>query len=107
MSLDRASEETILEALSKIRDPETGAPVTKLAQIESVEVREDGSVKVSFHPVSPYTPVILIAKLALDIATALRCMQAVNTLEVTISGHALSDYLNRSLGKVLMGQETD
>ncbi len=104
MTVGRVSRERILEALSRIYDPEIQVSITRLGQIDSVEVDEDGSVRVSFHPVSPYTPTILIARLALDIATALGSLEGIAALKVTVGGHPLSDYLNRSLDKVISGE---
>jgi metal-sulfur cluster biosynthetic enzyme len=99
------SRDRVLEALSRIRDPETQAPLTRLGQLDSVEVGENGSVGVTFHPVSPYTPLVLVVKLALDIAGTLRSLEGAKVLRVTIRGHPLSEYLNKSLDRVLESQE--
>lgn len=102
----RVNREMVLEALSRICDSETQVPITRLGQVDSVELGVDGRVEVSFHPVSPYTPLVLIAKLALDIAATLRSLEEVTVFKVKVSGHPLSDYLNSSLDKVLGPHET-
>lgn len=102
----RVSRERALQTLSRVFEPETQVSITRLGQLDSLEVSEDGSVEVIFHPMSPYTPLVLVAKLALDIASALRSLEGVTAFKVNVSGHPLSDYLNRSLDKVLRAHET-
>jgi metal-sulfur cluster biosynthetic enzyme len=102
----RLGRERVLEVLSRVCDPETQMSITRAGQLDSLEVCEDGSVEVSFHPVSPYTPLVFVAKLALDIATALRSLEGIRVFKVTVSGHSLHDYVNRTLDKVFAPHET-
>lgn len=96
-----ADKERILRALGEVRDPETHAPVTQLNLIEGVTVHDDGSVEVDFRPTSPYTPPMVVARVALDLAAAAASVKGVAAVRVRVTGHPLDRYLNAALERVL------
>lgn len=91
----------IRDALAAVKDPETQAPIIRLGQVEDVAVNDDGTVEVRFRPISPYTPPMLVAKLALEIAAAVAAVEGIAAVRVTVAGHPLDRYLNAALEKVL------
>jgi metal-sulfur cluster biosynthetic enzyme len=63
----------ILERLSKVIDPETGADVVRMKLIENLAVDESGLVSYTFRPSSPLCPiaVYLAAQVKMAVASVL------------------------------------
>ena len=58
MSTDpKKLQQTIIERLSEVIDPETGADVLRMRLIEDLVASEDGRASYAFRPSSPLCPI--------------------------------------------------
>jgi metal-sulfur cluster biosynthetic enzyme len=85
----------IIEALSAVIDPETGADVMRMRLIEDLKVEEIGCVRYTFRPSSPLCP--LAVPLALEIRRAVRAVPGVMSQVMQVEGYVGSDELNALL----------
>lgn len=89
-------EQTIIEQLQKVIDPETGADVWRMRLVENLSVDENGHVDYCFRPSSPLCP--LAIPLAQMIKSAVSQVPGVTgqTIEVTnyVQASQLTDLLN-------------
>jgi len=96
--LSSVPESAILEALSKIMDPELGRPITDLKLIDKMSVT-GGSVELEFHLTAPFCPPIFALKIASDIRAGLLSVPGVTEAKVTLRGHYLADAVNKQVNK--------
>ena len=89
-------EQTIIEQLQKVIDPETGADVWRMRLVENLSVDENGHVDYCFRPSSPLCP--LAIPLAQMIKSVVSQVPGVTgqTIEVTnyVQASQLTDLLN-------------
>ena len=89
-------EQTIIEQLQKVIDPETGADVWRMRLVENLSVDENGHVDYCFRPSSPLCH--LAIPLAQMIKSAVSQVPGVTgqTIEVTnyVQASQLTDLLN-------------
>jgi metal-sulfur cluster biosynthetic enzyme len=89
-------EQSIVEQLQQVIDPETGADVVRMRLIEEMEVDDEtGHVSYKFHPSSPLCP--LAVSLALSIRKAVADVPGVVAQEIEVVGYVGADELNALL----------
>jgi ATP-binding protein involved in chromosome partitioning len=89
-------EQAIVERLSQVIDPETGANVIRMRLIEALHVdRETGRVSYHFRPSSPLCP--LAVSLALSIRAAVAGVPGVTEQDVEVVGFVGAEELNALL----------
>jgi metal-sulfur cluster biosynthetic enzyme len=79
----------ILERLSKVIDPETGADVVRMRLIENLEIDENGHVSYVFRPSSPFCPIAI--PLSVSIKNAISEVEGVTGQTFDIAGFAFAD----------------
>jgi len=95
MAYPNALHESILERLTTVIDPETGADVVRMRLIEDLEVDEGGIVRYKFRPSSPLCP--LAVPLALSIRQAVAEVKGVTGQEIEVVGYIGAAELNGML----------
>lgn len=88
------SKDDIMKVLDTIIDPELGTSITELELIDNLDIN-NGKVKVAFHLTAPYCPPIFALQLATDVKTKVRALPGVSNVEVALSGHFMSDEVNK------------
>ena len=85
------------EKLNELVDPETARKFGELNLVTDVAEPTTGSVKVTFRPLSPYSP------LAVDIGRSIRdaclAVEGVQAVRVECVGHMMDDLVNRVVNK--------
>ncbi len=84
--------ECILQRLSTVMDPETGADVVRMRLVEDLTVGEGGVVRYRFRPSSPLCP--LAVPLALSIRKAVAEVEGVTGQEIEVVGYVGAAELN-------------
>ena len=92
-----ALREKALQTLQGIIDPGTTLDVVSMGLIKHLTVTDNGEVSLVFRPSSPVCPLAL--PLALDIQSALKKLDGVKTLKVTVTDHQKADEVNSYLGE--------
>ena len=91
-----AMEQSIIEQLRGVIDPETGVDVMRMRLIEELRVDEEtGRVSYRFRPSSPLCP--LAVHLALAIREAVDRVPGVTDQEIEVVGYVGADELNELL----------
>lgn len=90
-----ALREAILDRLSTVIDPETGADVVRMRLIEDLTVDGEGVVRYKFRPSSPLCPIAV--SLALSIRKAVAEVEGVNRQEIEVVGYLKAAELNEML----------
>ncbi len=86
-------EESIVERLRQVIDPETGADIIRMRLIEDLRVDgETGRVRYRFRPSSPLCP--LAVPLALSIRAAVAGVTGVTEQEIEVVGYVGAEALN-------------
>lgn len=93
----------ILERLSSVIDPETGADVVRMRLIEDLMVDESGRVSYKFRPSSPLCPIAV--PLSLMIQKAVAEADGVSGQEFQIVGYMRADELTRWIREALAEQD--
>ena len=89
-------EQSIIEQLRGVIDPETGVDVMRMRLIEELRVDEEtGRVSYRFRPSSPLCP--LAVHLALAIREAVDRVPGVTDQEIEVVGYVGADELNELL----------
>jgi ATP-binding protein involved in chromosome partitioning len=96
--LSAVQESAIVEAMSKIMDPELGRSITDLKLIDKMTVA-DGAVELEFHLTAPFCPPIFALKIASDIKAGLLSVPGVKEARVTLRGHYLAEAVNKQVNK--------
>lgn len=92
----------ILERLTKVIDPETGADVMRMRLIEDLKVDESGRVSYKFRPSSPLCPIAV--PLSLMIQAAVAEVDGVSGQEFQIVGYLRAEELTQRLQEALAPQ---
>jgi metal-sulfur cluster biosynthetic enzyme len=91
-------EQSIVERLQQVIDPETGADVMRMRLIEDLSVDgKTGRVSYRFRPSSPLCP--LAVPLALSIRSAVAAVPGVTQQEIQVVGYVGADELNKLLSE--------
>ena len=85
----------IIQTLKGVMDPGTTLDVVSMGLIKNLNVTEDGEVSLDFQPSSNICPLAL--PLALDIQNALKKVDGIKGLRVTIIDHQKADEVNKYL----------
>ncbi len=89
--------EKIFERLGLVRDPGTFVDVVSMRLIRDVSVKEGGHATLIIKPTSNVCP--LVAKLAIDVKTAVESVEGVNSAKVTIIDHINAETLNQLINE--------
>ena len=87
--------EKVIQTLKEVIDPGTTLDVMSMGLIKHLTVTDDGEVFLDFQPSSNVCPLAL--PLALDIQKALKQVDGVKTLSVTVIDHQKADEVNKYL----------
>jgi metal-sulfur cluster biosynthetic enzyme len=98
MSLEQVDMKEIQRQLSRVVDPEIGMPIIEMNLIDKLDVT-DGNVDVQYHATTPYCPPIFALKISQDIKDYLQQVKGVKNVRVTVTGHYLSDAVNKQVNK--------
>ncbi len=92
-------EQTILERLKSVIDPETNIDVVRMRLIENLRVGAFGKVTYTFRPSSFVCPIAVM--LAVDIKNAMAEVPGVTSQDIKIEGYSMAKELEE-----LINQET-
>jgi metal-sulfur cluster biosynthetic enzyme len=87
----QALRQAVLERLSTVIDPETGADVVRMRLIEELDVDEAGQVSYTFRPSSPLCPLAVF--LASNIKSAVAETPGVRGQTIQVSGYVQAEEL--------------
>ena len=87
--------EAILERISTVIDPETGADVVRMRLIEDLVLDESGVAHYKFRPSSPLCPIAV--SLALAIRNAVAEVDGVSGQQIEVVGYIRAVELNELL----------
>ena len=90
-----ALKEKVIKTLQGVIDPGTTLDVVSMGLIKNLNLTEDGDVSLDFQPSSNICPLAL--PLALDIQNALKKVDGIKGLRVTIIDHQKADEVNKYL----------
>jgi metal-sulfur cluster biosynthetic enzyme len=94
-------QKAIIERLSTVIDPETGADVIRMRLVQNITVDVNGKITYVFRPSSPLCPIAV--PLALGIIQAIGETPGVTGQNITVVDYAQADLLNELLKSVLEG----
>jgi metal-sulfur cluster biosynthetic enzyme len=103
MSSEEVDMKEVQRQLSKVIDPEIGMPIVEMNLIDKLDVKE-GSVDVQYHATTPYCPPIFALKISQDLKSSIEQVKGVKSVRVVVSGHYLSDAINRQVNKSAAAQ---
>ena len=89
-------ENMVVEALKGVMDPHTGMNVYDMGLISGLKI-EGENVSLTFTPTSPYCPMGI--QLAVGIKQAVKELDGVKDVKVTVQGHLQSKAINEMLCK--------
>lgn len=98
MTYPNVLHESILERLTTVIDPETGADVVRMRLIEDLMVDNAGVARYKFRPSSPLCPIAV--PLALAIRKAVAEVDGVTGQEIQVVGYLQAAELNALLREV-------
>lgn len=90
-----ALKDALLDQLSTVIDPETGADVVRMRLVQDLTVRDDGTVTYTFRPSSPLCPIAL--PLIISIIEAVKSVPGVTHQVPTVVDYAGAEDLNKIL----------
>lgn len=91
-------QQTLLENLAKVIDPETGTNVIRMRLVQDLTVTEGGNVHYIFRPSSFVCPIALT--LVMEIIEAVKATPGVRHQEVTVVDYAGAEELNKILASL-------
>ena len=95
-------EKKIFETLKKLVDPGAGMDVVSMGLIRDLRTTPEGRVSFKFRPSSSVCP--LVFSLALKVQKAVKEIEEVKDLKITVVDHNMSEEVNRYLQNE--GEET-
>jgi len=98
MSSEEIDMKEVQRQLSKVIDPEIGVPIVEMNLIDKLDIK-DGSVDIQYHATTPYCPPVFALKISQDMKTNVEQVKGVKSVRVMVSGHYLSDAVNRQVNK--------
>ena len=87
----------ILEKLSGVIDPETGADVVRMKLIENLMVDECGIVSYTFHPSSPLCPIAVY--LAVQVKMAVASVLGVSAQKILVTNYVQAKKLTELINQ--------
>ena len=97
MSNSAGLHQAILEKLSTVIDPETGADVVRMRLIEDLAVGPDGLVSYTIRPSSPLCPVAVF--LAIQIKMAVASVPGVVAQQITVTNYIAAEKLTELINQ--------
>lgn len=97
MSETEALKRAILEKLSTIIDPETGADVIRMRLVEELVVDSDGRVSYQFRPSSPLCPIAI--PLAQSIKEGIASVPGVSKQAITVANYVQAALLTELINQ--------
>jgi metal-sulfur cluster biosynthetic enzyme len=88
---------SIEQALRQVIDPETNADVMRMRLVEELVVEEDGSVRYTFRPSSPFCPIAVY--LAAQVKGAVAQVPGVTGQRITVEGYVAAEELAKLLNQ--------
>jgi metal-sulfur cluster biosynthetic enzyme len=98
MSTEEVDLKDVQRELSKVIDPEIGVAIVEMNLIDKLDI-QGGNVDIAYHATTPYCPPIFALKISQDIKSNVEKAKGVKSVKVTVSGHYLSDAVNRQVNK--------
>ena len=95
----------ILERLSTVIDPETGADVVRMRLIEDLVLDESGVAHYKFRPSSPLCPIAV--SLALAIRNAVAEVDGVSGQQIEVVGYIRAAELNELLRGIEQKEQSE
>jgi metal-sulfur cluster biosynthetic enzyme len=89
----------ILERLSTVIDPETGADVVRMKLIENLAVDASGQVSYTIRPSSPLCPVAVF--LAVQVKMVVASVLGVSAQKITVTNYIEADNLTELINQEL------
>jgi metal-sulfur cluster biosynthetic enzyme len=90
-------EETILERLKSVIDPETNTDVVRMRLVENLWADALGKVRYTFRPSSFVCPIAVM--LAMNIKKAVAEVPGVKSQEIAIEGYLMADELEKLINE--------
>ena len=90
--------EKIEDALHQVIDPETSMDVMRMQLVKNLNVKEDGSVSLTFMPTSPHCP--LGFQLAISIHEAAKKVDGVTKVKIAVENFVRADELKKILDEL-------
>jgi metal-sulfur cluster biosynthetic enzyme len=87
----------ILERLSKVIDPETGADVVRMKLIEALIVDASGQVSYTIRPSSPLCPVAVF--LAVQVKLVVASVPGVSAQKITVTNYIEAEKLTELINQ--------
>ncbi len=103
MASEQIDMKEIQRQLSKVVDPEIGVPIAEMNLIDKLDVK-DGEIDVQYHATTPYCPPVFALKISQDIKSNLLQVNGVKEVRVVVTGHYLSDAVNKQVNKPATSQ---
>jgi metal-sulfur cluster biosynthetic enzyme len=98
--MDQAAlEKAVIEKLSKVIDPETGADVIRMKLVLDLVIDEKGKTTYTFRPSSPLCPIAV--PLAVMIIQAIGEVEGITGQSMTVVDYVEADKINEILRSVL------
>ncbi|MBN2116191.1 MAG: DUF59 domain-containing protein [Anaerolineales bacterium] len=88
---------TILEDLSKVIDPETGADVVRMKLVEDLVVDASGQVSYTFRPSSPLCPIAVY--LAVQIRMTVAGVPGVSGQRIKVTNYVAAEKLTELINQ--------
>jgi len=95
----RELQQSVIEKLKTVIDPETGADVVQMQLVKDIHVDPQGDITYVFRPSSPLCP--LAVPLALSIIEAINAVPGITRQHITVVDYVGADQLNEMLRSVL------
>ncbi len=92
---DRQLEKDLLEKLSTVIDPETGADVIRMRLVQNINIDPDGNISYIFRPSSPLCPIAV--PLALSIIQAVSEVPGISRQKITVENYTQAEALTQLL----------
>lgn len=96
-----ALEKAVIERLTTVMDPETGADVIRMGLIINLEIDEKGKASYSFRPSSPLCPIAV--PLAVMIIQAIGEVKGITGQSITVVDYVEADKFNEIFSTLLKG----
>ena len=90
-------QETIIERLKTVIDPETGADVVRMRLVQDLVVDKAGQVQYTFQPSSPLCPIAVY--LVQQIKQAVATVPGVVNQTIQVTGYVAAEELTKLINK--------
>jgi metal-sulfur cluster biosynthetic enzyme len=84
--------------LYKVIDPEVGVSIMEMKLLDKLEIN-DGKVSVEYHATTPYCPPVFALEISRQIKDRVSKLQGVSAVSVVMSGHYMSEFINKSINQ--------